>query len=95
MTWTPIYAAPTAAVAVYAAIKLHQARRGRKVLFNAIGRDFEPQPHHIHVVDFDRSTITVREDQTVLASCSYLGCPHQTIIGRNVVAMTIGEEAHR
>ena len=54
--------------------------------------NYEMPAHAFHVVDFDRSRISVRPDGSVLASCCVQGCPAETLIGRNVAQATIAEE---
>lgn len=52
-------------------------------------------PEHAHLIDFGRSTLAAQADGSVLATCAYAGCPTIVRIGRDVITLTIGQEAER
>ena len=58
---------------------------------NAIDMSRWQIPEHQHVVDFERSPMTVLDDGqgTIVARCAYNGCPLTVTIGRDVSRMQV------
>lgn len=51
-----------------------------------------PPTHVVHVVDFDRSQVTICEDQTILARCCMQGCDVTVKIGRDIIGLVVSAE---
>jgi hypothetical protein len=61
--------------------------------FNAIdSSNYHPPTHYIHVVDFDRSNVTICQDGTILARCCMQGCSVEVKIGRDIIGLVVGAE---
>lgn len=51
-----------------------------------------PATHIVHVVDFDRSCISICEDGTILARCCMQGCDTTVKIGRDIIGLIVSAE---
>lgn len=80
------------ALAVWASPRI-QRWAERPAPSNAIDSSNYRTPYHaLHVIDFERSTIYVQPDGSVIARCAVQGCSVTTVIGRNVAQAVVVEE---
>jgi hypothetical protein len=81
------------ALAIWASPRIQRwAEKPQPPQSNAIdSSNYKPPYHALHVIDFERSTIYVQWDGSVIARCAVQGCSVTTVIGRNVAQAVVIE----
>lgn len=67
----------------------------RNVPKNAIDSSNYRPPVHTHLIDFDRSTMRIQEDGSVIAHCCMQGCSCTVQIGKAVLDLSLESRAIR
>lgn len=71
-----------------------RARQGQKP-HNAIDSSNYRAPAHTHLVDFERSTMRIQSDGSVIANCCMQGCECTVQIGKGVLDLSLESRALR
>lgn len=69
-------------------------REPRPMPSNAIDSStYKPPTHVVHVIDFDRSHVSICQDETILARCCVQGCDVTVKIGRDIIGLVVSSSA--